>query len=63
MFSKRNILLLGGAAVLAYFLFRKKKVTKVTPDGKEQLVAFEPINVQPMPWMAIPNSLPEIKIN
>ena len=59
MFRKKNILLLGGAAVLAYFLFRKKKPNS---DTKQKVVSFDPTSVESMPLVAIPNAFPEIKI-
>jgi hypothetical protein len=61
MFSKKNILLIGGTVLLAYFLFRKKESNKIVPTGQKKLVEFEPIDVQPMPWVAIPNYFPEVK--
>jgi len=61
MFSKKNILILSGTILVAYFLFRKKDTNKVVPTGEKKVVEFEPMNVQPMPWIAIPNSLPEVK--
>ena len=61
MLSKNNILIIGGTLLVAYFLFRKKNVNKVVPTGEKKVVEFEPMNVQPMPWIAIPNSLPEVK--
>jgi len=61
MLSKNNILLIGGTLVVAYLLFRKKDTNKVVPTGEKKVVEFEPMNVQPMPWIAIPNSLPEVK--
>lgn len=60
MFSKKNILLLGGAAVLAYFLFRKKKPN---PDTKQKVVSFDPLNVESMPLVEVPNAFPEITID
>jgi len=61
MLSKNNILLIGGTVLLAYFLFRKKESNKIVPTGEKKVVAFEPIDVQPMPWVAIPNYFPEVK--
>lgn len=63
MINNKKILLIGGALVIAYLLLKKKKNTKVGVDGQEKIVAFDPINVKPMPWIGVPNSLPEIKIN
>jgi hypothetical protein len=61
MLSKNNILLIGGTLVVAYLLFRKKESNKIVPTGQKKLVEFEPIDVQPMPWVAIPNYFPEVK--
>jgi hypothetical protein len=61
MLSKNNILILGGTLLVAYFLFRKKNVNKVVTTGEKKVVEFDPMNVQPMPWIAVPNSLPEVK--
>ena len=63
MINNKKILLIGGALVLAYILLKKKKNTTVSESRKEKIVQFDPIDVKPMPWIAIPNSLPEIKIN
>lgn len=63
MINNKKILLIGGALVIAYLLLKKKKNTTVSVDGKEKIVAFDPLNVKPMPWVGVPNSLPEIKIN
>jgi hypothetical protein len=61
MLSKNNILIIGGTVLLAYFLFRKKESNKIVPTGEKKVVEFEPIDVQPMPWVAIPNYFPEVK--
>jgi hypothetical protein len=63
MSNNKKILLIGGALVLAYLLLKKKKNTMVSESGKEKIVEFNPISVKPMPWIGVPNSLPEIKIN
>ena len=63
MINNKKILLIGGALVLAYILLKKKKNTTVSVSGKQKIVQVDPIDVKPMPWIAIPNSLPEIKIN
>jgi hypothetical protein len=63
MINNKKILLIGGALVLAYILLKKKKNTTVSVRGKEKIVQFDPIHVKPMPWIGVPNSLPEIKIN
>ena len=63
MINNKKILLIGGALVLAYILLKKKKNTTVSVSGKEKIVKFDPIDVKPMPWIGVPNSLPEIKIN
>lgn len=63
MINSKKILLIGGALVLAYFLLKKKKNTMVNENRKENKVAFDPLNVKPMPWIGVPNSLSEIKIN
>lgn len=60
MISNKKILLIGSALVLAYILLKNKKNTKKDESSKEKLVAFDPINVQKMPWVAVPNSLPQI---
>lgn len=61
MLSKNNILLIGGTLVVAYLLFRKKDTNKVVPTGEKKVVAFDPMNAKPMPWVAIPNYFPEVK--
>jgi hypothetical protein len=61
MLFKNNILIIGGTLLVAYFLFRKKNVNKVVLTGEKKVVEFDPMNVQPMPWIAVPNSLPEVK--
>jgi hypothetical protein len=61
MLSKNNILLIGGTLVVAYLLFRKKDNNKVVPTGEKKVVAFDPMNAEPMPWIAIPNYFPEVK--
>jgi hypothetical protein len=63
MINNKKILLIGGALVIAYLLLKKKKNTMVIVNGDEKIVQFNPINVKPMPWIGVPNSLPEIKIN
>jgi hypothetical protein len=63
MINNKKILLIGGALVIAYLLLKKKKNTMVSVNGDEKIVQFNPINVKPMPWIGVPNSLPEIKIN
>ena len=63
MVNNKKILLIGGALVIAYILLKNKKNTKVSENVKEKKVAFDPLNVKPMPWIGVPNSLPEIKIN
>jgi hypothetical protein len=63
MINNKKILLIGGALVIAYILLKNKKNTKVSVDGKEKIVEFDALNVKPMPWIGVPNSLPEIKIN
>jgi len=63
MINNKKILLIGSALVLAYILLKKKKNTTVSVSGKEKIVQFDPLNVKPMPWIGVPNSLPEIKIN
>lgn len=63
MINNKKILLIGGALVIAYLLLKKKKNTIVSENGKEKIVQFDPLNVKPMPWIGVPNSLPQIKIN
>ena len=63
MINNKKILLIGGALVIAYLLLKKKKNATVSESGKEKIVQFDPLNVKPMPWIGIPNSLPQIKIN
>jgi hypothetical protein len=63
MINNKKILLIGGALVIAYLLLKKKKNTMVSESGKEKIVQFSPINVKLMPWIGVPNSLPQIKIN
>ena len=63
MINNKKILLIGGALVIAYLLLKKKKNTMVSVKGDEKVVEFAPINVKPMPWIGVPNSLPQIKIN
>ena len=63
MINNKKILLIGGALVLAYILLKKKNNTTVTANGKEKVVPIYPIDVKPVPWIGVPNSLPEIKIN
>jgi hypothetical protein len=63
MVNNKKILLIGGALVIAYLLLKKKKNTIVSESGKEKIVEFVPMNVKPMPWIGVPNSLPEININ
>lgn len=60
MISNKKILLIGSALVLAYILLKNKKNTKKDVSSKEKLVAFDPINVQKMPWVAVPDSLSQI---
>lgn len=60
MISNKKILLIGSALVLAYILLKNKKNTKKDVSSKEELVAFDPINVQKMPWVAVPDSLSQI---
>jgi actin-related protein len=61
MLSKNNILIIGGTVLLAYFLFRKKESNKIVPTGEKKVVEFDPMNVQPMPWIGIPNYFSEVK--
>ena len=63
MINNKKILLIGGALVIAYILLKKKKNTMVSENVKEKIVEFDPLNVKPMPWIGIPNSLPQIKID
>ena len=63
MINNKKILLIAGAFVIAYFLLKKKKNTTVSVSGQKEKVQFDPLNVKPMPWIGVPNSLPEIKIN
>lgn len=63
MINSKKILLIGGVLVIAYLLLKKKKNTIVSENGKEKISQFDPINVKPMPWIGVPNSLTEIKIN
>jgi hypothetical protein len=63
MTTNKKILLVGGALVLAYILLKKKKNTTKAISGKESVVEFNPISVEKMPWVTIPNALPQIKIN
>ncbi len=63
MINNKKILLIGGALVLAYILLKKKNNTSVSANGEEKVVPIYPIDVKPMPWIGVPNSLPEIKIN
>jgi len=63
MINNKKILLIGGALVLAYILLKKKKNTTVSARGKEKVIQIYPSDVKPMPWIGVPNSLPEIKIN
>ena len=63
MINNKKILLVGGALVIAYLLLKKKKNTKVSEKGEVKIVEFVPMNVKPMPWIGVPNSLPQIKIN
>jgi hypothetical protein len=63
MTTNKKILLVGGALVLAYILLNKKKNTTTSLSGKEELVAFDPISVEKMPLVEVPNALPQIKIN
>jgi len=61
MLFKNNILIIGGTLLVAYFLFRKKNVNKVVPTGEKKIVKFDPMNAEPMPWVAIPNYFSEVK--
>jgi hypothetical protein len=61
MLSKNNILIIGGTLLVAYLLFRKKDTNKVVPTGEKKIVEFDPMNAEPMPWVAIPNYFPEVK--
>lgn len=63
MISNKKILLITSALVIAYLLLKKKKNTTISENRKEKIVKFDPLNVKPMPWIGVPNSLPEIKIN
>jgi len=63
MISNKKILLIGSAVVLAYILLKNKKNTKKNVSSKEEVVPFDPINVQKMPWVAVPNSLSQINNN
>jgi hypothetical protein len=49
--------------VLAYILLKNKKNTKIKIITKEESVPFAPINVQKMPWVAVPDSIPQINNN
>jgi hypothetical protein len=59
MLSKNNILIIGGALVVTYLLFRKKDINKVVPTGEKKVVKFDPMNAQPMPWVSIPDYFTE----
>ena len=63
MISNKKILLIGGAVVLAYILLKNKKNTKIKIITKEESVPFAPINVLKMPWVAVPDSIPQINNN
>jgi hypothetical protein len=63
MTTNKKILLVGGALVLAYILLKKKKNTTISVNGKESLVPFDPTSVEKMPWVGVPDALPQIKIN
>jgi hypothetical protein len=63
MINNKKILLIGGALVIAYLLLKKKKNTMVSESRKEKVIQRYPIDVKPMPWIGVPNSLPQIKIN
>ncbi len=63
MTANKKILLVGGALVLAYIILKNKKNTKKLVSEKESIVRFDPSSVQKMPWVAVPDSLPQIKIN
>jgi hypothetical protein len=63
MINNKKILLIGGALVLAYILLKKKKNNTVSANGEEKVKQIYPIDVKPMPWIGVPNSLPEIKID
>jgi hypothetical protein len=60
MISNKKILLIGGAVVLAYILLKNKKNTKIEIITREKSVPFAPINVQKMPWVSVPDSIPQI---
>lgn len=62
MIYNKKILLIAGALVIAYILLKKKKNTIVSENGKKKIVEFNPKNVKAMPWIGVPNSLPQIKI-
>ncbi len=63
MTTNKKILLVGGALVLAYILLNKKKNTTKAISGKESVVEFDPMSVEKMRWVAIPDALPQININ
>jgi hypothetical protein len=65
MINNKKILLIGGALVLAYILLKKKNKnnTTVSANGEEKVIPIYPIDVKPMPWIGVPNSLPQIHIN
>ncbi len=63
MTTNKKILLVGGALVLAYILLKKKKNNTKSISGKESIVEFDPMSVEKMPWVAVPDALPQIKIN
>lgn len=63
MTTNKKILLVGSALVLAYILLKKKKNTRISVSEKEELVAFDPTSIEKMPWVAVPDALPQIKIN
>ena len=60
MDKNTKILLFGGLSIIAFVLIYKKVVVNKMTTKK---VAFEPSNVEKMPWIAIPNALPEIQVN
>lgn len=63
MTTNKKILLVGGALVLAYILLKKRKNTTMELNGKESMVSFDPTSVEKMQWVAVPDALPQIKIN
>lgn len=61
MLSKNNILYITATLLVAYLLFRKKDTNKVIPTGEKKIVQFDPIDVEPMPWIATPDYFKEVK--